>query len=172
MKLGIKKMYGGVDLPKFGTEGAAAFDLAYQPGERQHYGVYSPTNSPMKKNILPTGSLLINPGERCQVPTSLIFDIPEGYHLKVYSRSSTGLIKGLQLCNSVGIIDSDYTGELFLTFMNISNIGVKIELKDRLAQAMLVKNEKYDIVEVSDVSEKKSSRKAGDAGGLGSTGDK
>jgi dUTP pyrophosphatase len=172
LKLGIKKIYGGVDLPKFGTEGAAAFDLSYQPGERSKYGVYRPANSYVERDLNQNGGLSIMPGERALVPTSLIFDIPEGYHLKVYTRSSTGIKKGLILCNSVGVIDSDYTGEVSLLLHNITDVQIMLDIGTRLCQAMLVKNEEYVLEEVAEVSEKKSSRAAGNEGGLGSTGEK
>jgi len=115
------------------------------------------------------------PGDRLLVPTGMIFDIPEGYHLKVHVRSSTGIKKGLCLAHSTGIIDWDYTGQLYMPLMMNSSddvSGVDIERGERLCQIELIKSEEYKLKHLKEPPSQKTDRALGDAGGLGSTGDK
>jgi dUTP pyrophosphatase len=74
--------------------------------------------------------------------------------------------KGLVLANGTGIIDSDYTDQLYLMIANISLLPSIIYNGDRIAQAMLVKTLDYTLEESLDPVQQKTDRK----GGLGSTG--
>lgn len=94
VKLKIARMHDKACWPEFKTEGAACFDVA----------------SCAEGNI--------GPGEIMLVHTGLIFEIPEGYCLEVYPRSGYGS-KGLTMANCVGIIDSDYRGELIIPMVNL-----------------------------------------------------
>lgn len=144
MKLPIKRTHPKAQMPEFQTDGAACFDLV------------ACTREPI--------------GSRAMIyDTGLVFDIPDGYHIKVYSRSGHGFKHDLRLCNSTGIVDSDYLGtvKVKLTYDGPSHgrpdwpyIG------DRVAQAMLVKNVKTDLIEVEEI-EKETER---GENGLGSTG--
>ncbi|MGN0946598.1 MAG: dUTP diphosphatase [Megasphaera sp.] len=98
-----------------------------------------------------------------KVPTGIAFEIPEGYHMQVYVRSSTGLKTKLRLANGTGIVDSDYTDELFLLVENIGSQVTRINKGERIAQAMLVKNVPTKLVEVESLKE-------GTHAGFGSTG--
>ena len=82
MKLPIKRIHPKAKMPQFETEQAACFDLVATERERH--------------------------GNTATYGTGLVMDIPEGYHLKIYSRSGHGFKHGLRLANSTGIIDSDY----------------------------------------------------------------
>ena len=62
-----------------------------------------------------------------KVPTGVAFEIPEGYHLEVYVRSSTGLKTKLRLANGTGIVDSDYVNELFLLVENVPTELVEVD---------------------------------------------
>lgn len=99
-----------------------------------------------------------------KVPTGVAFEIPEGYHLEVYVRSSTGLKTKLRLANGTGIVDSDYVDELFLLVENIGSSVTRINKGERIAQVMLVKNVPTELVEVDSLT------KEGTHEGFGSTG--
>nr|UWG83938.1 MAG: dUTPase [Bacteriophage sp.] len=99
-----------------------------------------------------------------KVPTGVAFEIPEGYHLEVYVRSSTGLKTKLRLANGTGIVDSDYVDELFLLVENIGSSVTRINKGERIAQVMLVENVPTELVEVDSLT------KEGTHEGFGSTG--
>lgn len=99
-----------------------------------------------------------------KVPTGVAFEIPEGYHLEVYVRSSTGLKTKLRLANGTGIVDSDYVTELFLLVENIGSSVTRINKGERIAQVMLVENVPTELVEVDSLAKK------GTHEGFGSTG--
>lgn len=78
-------------------------------------------------------------GHRVVIPTGLAFEVPAGYVMQVFVRSSLGFKYGIQLANGTGIIDSDYRGEVKVCLINLGEQVVRIEPGDRIAQAMLVK---------------------------------
>lgn len=98
------------------------------------------------------------------VPTGLHVHVPDDHALLIFVRSGLGA-KGIFLANGVGIIDSDYRGELFVALCNQTSNTVIINPGDRIAQAMLVKSEpiEWDWVEKLDDTER-------GEGGFGSTG--
>ncbi len=102
--------------------------------------------------------------EAYKVPTGVAFEIPEGYHLEVYVRSSTGLKTKMRLANGTGIVDSDYVDELFLLVENIGSSVTRINKGERIAQVMLVENVPNELVEVDSLTKK------GEHEGFGSTG--
>lgn len=146
MKLKIKKMYPDVKLPVYATEGAACFDIhAYEPDHE----------------------VSLAGGDVAIFDTGLQMEIPKGYVLKVYSRSGHGFKNNVRLSNCVGIIDSDYRGELKVSLIADFNYGAEplvIKHGDRIAQAMLVKTTKVEF----EVVDKLGSTKRG-KGGFGST---
>ena len=99
-----------------------------------------------------------------KVPTGVAFGIPEGYHLEVYVRSSTGLKTKLRLANGTGVVDSDYVDELFLLVENIGSSVTRINKGERIAQVMFVENVPTELVEVDSLT------KEGTHEGFGSTG--
>jgi len=144
MKLPVKRIHPAAVLPKFQTDGAACFDLVAATRE--------PINA--RSVIYDTG---------------LVFDIPDGYHIKVYSRSGHGFKYDLRLCNSTGIIDSDYLGTIKVKLTYDGPVSYRPDwpfIGDRVAQAMLVKNVKTDLIEVEEI-EKETAR---GEDGFGSTG--
>jgi dUTP pyrophosphatase len=100
------------------------------------------------------------------VPTGLIFDIPEGYSLRIHARSGLSLKQGLVLVNSEAVIDSDFVHETSVLLVNTSNNPISVRHGDRIAQAELVPVLSYDFSEIKKAPKDKTSRK----GGLGSTG--
>ena len=97
--------------------------------------------------------------------TGLAFEIPEGYHVEIYLRSSTGKNRKLRLANGTGIIDSDYRGEIMLLVENVGQDVDHVFPGDRIAQAILVKDPEFTIEVVESLSDTKRGSK-----GFGSTG--
>jgi dUTP pyrophosphatase len=165
-QLKIFKTHSGIVLPKFGTEQAACFDLAYQPHGKHEYVGYNVYNKTFSRPIKSDGLLTIMPGDRIMVPTGLIFDIPEGHSLRIHPRSGLSYKQGLVLANLEAVIDSDYVHETFVLLTNLSENPQTISVGDRIAQAELIEQLRYDIVETAEKPEQKTDR----VGGLGSTG--
>ena len=76
------------------------------------------------------------PGEQKLVDTGIAVKIPRGFAGFIYNRSSQGK-KGITIPHSVGIIDSDYRGNLKVLLKNISEDPYKIERGDRIAQLVI-----------------------------------
>jgi len=112
------------------------------------------------------GKIQINPHERALIPTGLIFDIPKGFSVRLYPRSSLALKQGLTLANNVGIIDSDYVEPVYMMVYNISGYQQFVFDKIRICQAELVHELSYMIMETDVRPEQKTDRD----GGFGSTG--
>lgn len=167
MNLKIFKTHPDVTLPKFGTDQAACFDLAAQFHGKVTYTGYNQQNAEITRSFeMYNNTIVVIPGERIMVPTGLIFDIPEGYSIRVHPRSGLSFKQGLVLANLEGVIDSDYYHETMVLIYNMSDTKATINNGDRIAQAELVKSEKYKIVETKTQPTQKTNRK----GGMGSTG--
>jgi dUTP pyrophosphatase len=80
----------------------------------------------------------IGPSSSAVLRTGLAFEIPPGHVMMVYSRSGHGFKNGVRLANSVGVIDSDYRGELMVKVHNDSRARFSVGRGDRIAQAMIV----------------------------------
>ena len=78
----------------------------------------------------------IYPGEQKLVDTGIAIKIPQGYAGFIYNRSSQGK-KGITIPHSVGVIDSDYRGNLKVLLKNIGEDPYKITLGDRIAQLVI-----------------------------------
>lgn len=142
MKLSIKRIDSGLELPKYHTKGSIGLDL------------------------LARVTTKIKPGEMSLIPLNLVVKVPAGYGLFLFSRSSTPMKKGLIVANSVGVIDQDYSGEndeLMLCSYNITKKTVTVERGERIAQCVIVKIAKPTLTEVKKMSSKS-------RGGFGSTG--
>ena len=162
-------MRGPVKSPKFGTEGSACFDICAFIEDGVPITVYRMSN--LKVKLEPEWhdekiKFRIAPGDRVLIPTGLIFDIPDGHSVRLHTRSSVSLKKGLTMPNGEGIIDSDYYHQTFVMLYNAGADEVLIEDGARIAQGELIKNYDYTIEETEDVPEQKTSR----VGGFGSTG--
>ena len=143
MNVKIKKLIALATLPKYATTGASCFDLVYAGVESQ----------------------IINPGSSRVLNTGLAFEIPEGWCMKVYSRSGHGFNYDVSLSNSVGVIDSDYRGEVKVKLRNDSDMPFVVTTGDRIAQAEIVPAWQHDFAVVWDLSETERGE-----GGFGSTG--
>lgn len=103
-------------------------------------------------------------GESYVLGTGVRAEIPEGYCLLVFSRSSLGLAR-LIIPNSVGVIDSDYRGEIKVPLMSFNENDVEIKKGQRIAQAMLLKLTRANLIKSDTLSQTMRGE-----GGFGSTG--
>ena len=107
----------------------------------------------------------INPGGRTLVPTGISIAIPAGYEGQVRPRSGLALKHGITLVNSPGTIDSDYRGELRVIMINLGAEPVSFKSGDRIAQLVISKFEKAELVPVMSLDQTQRGE-----GGFGSTG--
>lgn len=94
----------------------------------------------------------IKPGGRCLIPTGLFVAIPQGYEIQVRPRSGLALKMGITVLNSPGTIDADYRGEIGIILINTSNVAVRVNDKERVAQLVLAKHETIEWNEVETLS--------------------
>jgi dUTP pyrophosphatase len=142
LRLKIRRLHPHVQLPQYGTAGAAAFDLALSQ------------------------DVTIAPGEVRLVPTGLVIEVPEGMFLAVFARSSTPLKKGLMVANGVGVVDSDFCGpndELKVPILNITSQPVTLVTGDRIAQGIILPSPRVQWEEVTEI-------RSESRGGFGATG--
>ena len=100
------------------------------------------------------------------VRTGLIIEVPSGYCLAIFARSSTPLKRGLQVANGVGIIDPDYSGptdEVMIQLLNFTDADVQVRRGDRLAQGIVLPAPRVSWEEVNEMRE-------ATRGGFGATG--
>ena len=109
----------------------------------------------------------IHPGQTVKVYTGVQVAIPEGYVMKMYVRSSTGIKKNLCLANGTGIIDAGYRDEIIMALHNFGKDIVKIEDGDRLCQFVILP---YPKLELEQVPDDENFRNGDRGGGIGSTG--
>ena len=159
-------------LPTFATKQSACFDLyanLVNGEEVQYYQAIATKVLPRKVSfdINSNRSFIpINNEERMLIPLGLIADIPEGFSVRLHSRSGLAFKQGVYLTNCEGIIDSDYVDPMFAMITNMSNVPVKIYDGDRICQGELVRCEKYTLDESDEAPTQKTDRE----GGFGSTG--
>jgi dUTP pyrophosphatase len=165
-RLNVYKTNPNIVLPRFGTKQAACFDISFQAEGKSTYSGYNSFNAPFTRPLSNVGAIRIMPGDRILVPTGLIFDIPEGYSVRIHPRSGLSYKQGLILANLEAVIDSDYIQETFILLTNRSEVDQTINNGDRIAQAELVKKEEYVLWEIMEAPTQKTDR----IGGLGSTG--
>ena len=105
------------------------------------------------------------PFERKLVNTGIRVSVPNGYEAQVRARSGLSAKKGLTLINAVGTVDSDYTGIVYASMVNLSNEIQTIDVGERIAQIVIVPVEQASFVRVETLDK----TERGD-GGFGSTG--
>lgn len=131
MKIKVTKVHPDAQLPSYATPGSACFDL---------YAVNS---------AYVVGSAVF--------ATGLKFEIPEGWGMLIFSRSGHGFKKDTRLANCVGIIDSDYRGEVMVKLRQDGVFdALHAKAGDAVAQAMLVPIERieFDLVEELSTTER------------------
>ena len=185
--LGYYKIHEDAIEPEFSTSGSACFDLfahlptvySHYPNgrtkdlERPHISVWNAENKKIERTYSqrwhgddPVPSVTIEPKERALISTGLILDIPEGFSVRLHTRSSTSLKKGLIMPNGEGIIDSDYYHECFMMLLNVSDVPVHIKNGEKICQAELVKTFDFGLTETTIQPTQSTER----VGGFGSTG--
>lgn len=166
LTLGFYKLHPEVTLPKIATAGSACFDVEYHPGYHDTIKIFNTKDkATIDRPLFQKGGIYIRPMERALLPTGLKAEIPFGYHVKAYPRSSVAVKRGLPIINCTGIIDSDYVDEWFIPVINLNNHEVYLEPHERLIQVELVKNTEL-VIEELDYAPEYTTR----FGGFGSTG--
>ena len=139
----VKKLSPNAILPAYGSAEAAGADL------------YACLDAPVQ----------IQPGETFWVPTGIALEVPKGCAGLIYARSSMGTKRGLAPANKVGVIDSDYRGEIRVVLLNHSKQVQSIEPGERVAQLIITPVLTPAYEECEDLSDTDRG-----AGGFGSTG--
>ena len=139
----IKKLNDNATIPTYGSPNAAGADLS----------------------VCIDAPITIASGETYLVPTGLAMELPEGYAGLIYARSGLASKKGLAPANKVGVVDSDYRGQVMVALHNHSNVAATIEPQERIAQLVITP---YIAAVFNTVDELDDTIRG--AGGFGSTG--
>lgn len=142
MDLKILKLNDNATIPSYGSKSAAGADLYSCEGE-----------------------LVFAPNETKLVHTGIAMEIPEGYVGLIYARSGIATKRGLAPANKVGVIDSDYRGEIMVALHNHSGAESKIEAGERVAQIVITPYLTVNFVETNELDDTERG-----IGGFGSTG--
>ena len=142
-KIRVKKLSNNACIPTYGSKGAAGADLYACLDE----------------------DVTIAPGQTVFVPTGIALEVPVGCAGLIYARSSLGSKRGLAPANKVGVIDSDYRGQIFVALFNHGTVAQTVSHGDRIAQLVItpVFTPGFEAVEALDDTER-------GTGGFGSTG--
>ena len=148
MELKIKalspKIGKDIPLPFYATPGSAAMDL----------------HACMEQAVV------IPAGGRAVIPTGIAIALPSaGYVALVFARSGLGIKHGIAPANCVGVIDSDYRGEILVGLQNSGGTDFTIQPGDRIAQLMITPVVQASVQMVDDLDQTQRG-----AGGFGSTG--
>ena len=165
MKLNVFKLRDDARLPVYSTERSTCFDLFAHLEDGEAISGRSVYNRDIRTIVI-GGTLTLQAGDRMMIPTGLIFDIPEGYSIRIHPRSGLALKSGLNLVNCEGVVDEDYVNPTFVLIQNTSLSSVQILNGDRIAQGEIVKVDRAEFVNVSEAPTQKTDRN----GGFGSTG--
>lgn len=109
--------------------------------------------------------IVLKPLERKLVATGLFIELPEGYEAQLRPRSGLAFKHGISLPNTPATIDSDYRGEIKIALINLSNENFVVKTGERIAQMIIAKHEKAELIQVETLNETKRGE-----GGFGSTG--
>lgn len=139
----VKILRKGAKLPTYGTAEAAGADL---------YACLE-------------AAVIMDPGETAFIPTGIAMEVPKHCAGLVYARSGLACKRGLAPANKVGVIDSDYRGEICVVLHNHGKVAQTIENGDRIAQLVItpVLQPIYEMAEELDDTQRS-------GGGFGSTG--
>jgi dUTP pyrophosphatase len=144
----VKKLHPDSIIPEYMTELAAGMDIC----------------------AFLDAAVIIEPGQRCLIPTGLAFAIPVGYEVQVRPRSGLAIKHGIALVNSPGTIDADYRGEISIILINHGAENFTIHSGDRIAQIVVAPVCQAELIQVGELSE--TLRGAGGFGHTGKGGDK
>ena len=142
--LKIKKLRENAVVPKYATSGAAGMDLYACIDE----------------------AFTLEPQKLLMIPTGIAVELPDSSLAAfIHARSGLGVKHGICLSNGVGVVDSDYRGEVCVGLCNVSDKPYKIEPMERIAQMVIAPVAVMNICEVEELSDT-----ARGEGGFGSTG--
>lgn len=144
MEMKYKKLDNRAIVPTRGSKYAAGYDL------------YA---------IIEGGACNIPAGKTVKVHTGIAVEIPDGCFGAIFARSGIATKRGLRPANCVGVVDSDYRGEVIVALHNDNDVCETIHDGDRVAQMVIIPYVSVDLVEAEELSE----ADRGD-GGFGSTG--
>lgn len=144
MQLKVKRLSETAVLPARATDGSAGFDLCADISAPRH--------------VLPHHTVKIGTGIAIELWDSSVVGL-------VYIRSGLSTKHGLRLTNCVGVIDSDYRGEIVIALHNSSEKAYIIEQNERIAQLVITPIVLPDIIEADELGSTERSD-----GGFGSTG--
>ncbi len=139
----VKKLNPNAKLPTYGSVEAAGADLYACLDE----------------------AVMIQPGDTAWIPTGIALEVPKGCAGLIYARSSMGVKRGLAPANKVGVIDSDYRGEIRVVLLNHGKTAQTVEHGERVAQFLITPVLTPAYEEVSELTDTDRG-----AGGFGSTG--
>ncbi len=139
----IKILRENVSLPKYATSGSAAFDLVSASAE----------------------PIVVPAGKRVLIPTGIAISLPENTVAVISARSGLSAKKGITAANGIGVIDSDYRGEIFFSAANISDEDYTVTPGERVAQMMIMPVLSANFIVCDELDETERG-----AGGFGSTG--
>lgn len=146
MEVKVKKLHPAATIPTFGSDEAAGCDLYANLAEEG-------------------GMVVIRPGTKRFIKTGIAMAIPKGYGGFLYARSGLACKQGLRPANCVGVIDSDYRGELIVALYNDSNEERTVSHGDRIAQLVIAPYLRPTFVETDELDDTQRG-----AGGFGHTG--
>lgn len=152
LTLKFKKVHPGAKLPTYATAGSACFDF----------------HAMVEDGCLTDAAVRVSLGVPQTIRTGLKVEVPPGHVLLIFSRSGHGFNHNVRLANCVGVIDSDYRGEILVKVTKDNDVGRPnhiVKHGDRIAQGMVVPVPSSYIVEVDELSETVRGGK-----GFGSTG--
>ena len=116
---------------------------------------------------LPHGDMKINSGETVMIHTGIAMQIPDGTAAFIFARSGIATKRGLAPANKVGVIDSDYRGEIMVPIHNHSQTQQVIASGERVAQMVIMPYIKAEFTESETLEETERN-----VSGFGSTGTK
>lgn len=129
----IMKIYDDAILPTRGSAEAAGYDLYARLKEHE--------------------TLQILPHQTTKIGTGIAIECPKGYFAGIFARSGLATKQGLRPANCVGVVDSDYRGEIIVAIYNDSDEIRYIENGDRIAQMILIPYIPMTFVETDELSE-------------------
>lgn len=130
MEVKIKLLTDTARVPTYATDGSAAFD------------------------IYADMSIIIDSDDLKIISTGIAVEVPEDHVLMIYSRSGHGFRYGLRLSNCVGVIDSDYRGEIKVAMtVDMADGYIRIQEGDRIAQGIIMPVEKTNFIVADELSE-------------------
>ena len=139
----VSDKFNNIPLPEYATSGSSGMDLRAAVEEE----------------------VIIEPGKTALIPTNLSVEIPEGFEIQVRPRSGLAVKHGIGVLNTPGTIDSDYRGEIRVILFNFGGEDFRIKSGDRIAQMILSKFYKMEILESDNLADSQRG-----SGGFGHTG--